>query len=208
MKQRLFNRLYGTCQEETTSTCKDNQHHNQRTLRNRWRLIMSQDDEISVHDQAREQNVQVMIPQNEELMREKLAPPQPPADPPSQPLNSQSPIFIVFPSPPSYNGTRADTSRPVLQRDEESRKRFMSEDQPSSAAVKSCGTFGDKHENGTSAPGEHPATTETRSGCQGRISKIRQCRSRGRLRLPISRRAPVAPLFSERSCRGGSSTVG
>ena len=54
---------------------------------------ISQDDNISVQDLAEEQNVPLMIPQNEELLTETPALPQPPPDAPGQQLNSQAPMF-------------------------------------------------------------------------------------------------------------------
>ena len=113
---------------------------------------MSQDDEISVHDEAEEQSVPMIIPRNEELLTETPAPPQHPTDPPGQQLNSKSPTFRGFQSPSSAepsssSGMSADTSRPVFQRDKRSRKRFMSDDQPSSAAVNPVKPLAMKKEN-------------------------------------------------------------
>ena len=82
---------------------------------------------------------------------------------------------------------RANTSRPVLQRDEGFRTRF------SSAAVNHVGVKKTRVYS-TSALGETHTTTETHSQWlpkqdhQNKIipKVIRQCRSRGNLRLPIS----------------------
>ena len=105
-------------------------------------------------------------------------------------------MFSRFQPPPSLaepsssGGMRAGTLRPVFQRNEGSRKRLMSDDQPSSAAVNPVKRVATNTATySTSAPGEtHTATTDTDSQWlpkQDHPKGDPQCRSRGNLRLPI-----------------------
>ena len=149
-RERRFKRSCGTCLEETTSTCWDNRHHNQRTFRNKLRLI-------TCHD------------------------------------TTKSPYKIRPTEPSSSSGIRADTSRPVFQRDEGSRMRFMSDDQPSSAAANPVKRLAMKTRTySTSTPCEtHTATIETDPRWSPKPHQPKSDSRMRSLRLPISfRRSP------------------